>query len=173
MGADQSDRRPFSPGHVSVAPRVEFSVVVAAQLRGPFGDFLVQNWTSLPPDYSRMIAFGLSFIVLVVAFAIAIQAYYERSKIVPRYPALDPLVGGILGVVEAMVVIGLGILILDSYFRGAGLSLSPAEFLTLRDLDHAIDISQTAKIFRHDLIPGFLFLLGAFIPEEIRQLFPA
>jgi hypothetical protein len=75
--------------------------------------------------------------------------------------------------VEAGVVIGAAIHIVDSYFRGVGLVINPAEFLTLRDLDHAMDVSQTAKIFRHDLIPAFLFLLGAFIPEEIRRLFPA
>ena len=149
-----------------------FSLIVASHLRDPIGSFLAENWVTLPSEYSRMIAFAFAFTVVVVAFSIVIQAVYERSRIVPRFPALDPLVGGVLGMVEAGVLIGAGVLILDSYFRTTGVILSPAEFISLRDLDHAVDVSLTAKILRNDLIPAFFFLLGGFIPEEIRRLFP-
>jgi len=149
-----------------------FALVVSAQLRGPVGSFLSQNWTQFPSEYSEMIGWGLTFLVLVIAFAIIIQIYYERSKILPRHPWVDPVVGGVLGVVEAGLLIGIGIMILDSYFRGAGVVVNPAEFLTLRDLDHAIDVSQTAQIYRQDLIPFLLFFVGALIPQDVRALFP-
>ena len=148
-----------------------FSLVVSAQLRAPFGDFLAQNWTQFPSAYSRMIGWGLVFLVLVIAFAIGIQVYYERSKIFPRYPMVDPLVGGIAGVLQGGLLIGVGILILDSYFKGPGLLLNPAEFLILRDINHAMDVSQTARLFRTDLIPFLMFFLGGLMPEEARQLF--
>lgn len=151
---------------------VVFALVLSAQLRGPVGDFLAQNWTQFPSEYSQMIGWGLTFLVLWIAFGIAIQVYYERSKILPRYPWVDPILGGILGVVEGGLLIGIMIMILDSYFRDAGLAVNPSEFLTLRDLDHAIDVSQTAQIYRETFIPTLLFLIGALIPEEVRKLFP-
>lgn len=149
-----------------------FSFVLAAQIRGPFGDFLIGNWTQFPPEYSRMLAFALVFIVASIAFTIVIENFYERSPVMPRRPWVDPLLGGILGVFEGGVIIGAGIIILDSYFRGAGVTVANAEIFALRDLDHAVDVSQTAKIFRHDLVPAFFFLVGWLIPEDIRALFP-
>src|SRR5262249_32971996 len=151
---------------------VIFALVLSAQLRGPVGDFLTRNWTQFPSEYSEMIGWGLTFLVLWIAFGIAIQIYYERSKILPRYPWVDPILGGILGVVEGGILVGILVMIMDSYFRGAGLVVNPAEFLTLRDLDHAIDVSFTAQIYRETFIPAFLFLIGALIPEDVRKLFP-
>ena len=150
---------------------IVFALIFAAQVRGPLGDFLIGNWTQFPPDYSRMLAFGLVFVVTAIALTIVIENFYERSPIMPRYPLVDPIVGGLLGIVEAGVIIGAGIMILDSYFRGVGIDAHPTEIFALRDFDHAVDVSQTAKIFRHDLIPDFLFLVGFFIPEDIRALF--
>jgi uncharacterized membrane protein required for colicin V production len=149
-----------------------FSLVLAAQVRGPLGDFLIGNWTQFPPEYTRMLAFGLVFLVLSILFTIVIENFYERSRIVPRYPWVDPIVGGILGMFQAALIIGILILILDSYFRGVGTVAKASEFLLLRDLDHAIDVSQTAKIFRHDLIPAFFVLFGGLLPGDVRALYP-
>lgn len=149
-----------------------FALVFAAQIRGPFGDFLVGNWTQYPPEYTRMLAFGIVFMVLAVAFTIMIENFYERSPILPRFRLADPIIGGILGVFQAGIIVGAVILILDSYFKGVGLAFWPTEFLLLRDFNHAVDVSQTAKFYRHDFIPVFFFFLGALIPEEIRRLYP-
>ena len=146
--------------------------MLAAQIRGPFGDFLIGNWTQFPPPYSRMLGFGFVFVVAAIAFSIVIQNVYERSPVMPRYSWVDPLLGGVLGVFQAGLIIGAGIMILDSYFRTAGAVPAPSEILLLRDFDHAVDVSQTARIFRHDLIPDFLLLVGFFIPEDLRALFP-
>ncbi len=146
--------------------------MLAAQIRGPLGDFLIGNWTQFPAEYSRMLAFGLVFAVISIAFTIVIENVYERSPILPRFPALDPVLGAILGVVEAGIAIGCAFLILDSYFRDVGTIVRPNELLFIRDFAHAMDVSQTAQIYRHDLIPGFFVILGGFIPEDIRALFP-
>jgi uncharacterized membrane protein required for colicin V production len=148
-----------------------FSLILAAQIRGPFGDFLIGNWTQFPPLYSRMLAFGFVFVVATVAFTIVIENVYERSPVLPRFPYADHILGGLLGIVEGLVIIGAVIMILDSYFRIAGPIPVPSEILILRDFDHAVDVSQVARIYRHDLIPDFLFFVGFFIPEELRALF--
>jgi len=150
-----------------------FSLLLAAQIRGPFGDFLIGNWTQFLPEYSRMLGFGLLFVVASLGFTIFIEQVYERSPIVPRFPVVDPIVGGLLGVFQGGVIIGAAVLILDSYFRGVGALVRPAEVVFLRDFNHAIDVSQTAEIFRNNLIPAFFVLFGGLIPEDIRALFPA
>ena len=149
-----------------------FSLVLAAQIRGPLGDFLIGNWTQFPPEYSRMLAFGLVFAVASIAFTIVIENFYERSPVLPRFQYVDPIVGGLLGVIQAGIIIGAVVLVLDSYYRTAGTLVRPTELLILRDFNHAIDVSQTARIYRHDLIPAFFAILGGLIPEDIRALFP-
>jgi hypothetical protein len=150
-----------------------FSLLLAAQIRNPLSDFLISNWTQFAPEYSRMLAFGLVFVVATVAFTIVIESFYERSVIAPKYHLVDPIVGGILGVLQGGLLIGAAIMILDSYFRTPiGSTPHPAELILLRDFFHAIDVSQTAKIFRHDVIPAFFVLLGGLFPEDVRALFP-
>jgi hypothetical protein len=148
-----------------------FSLVVAAQTRGPFGDFLIGNWTQFPPEYSRMLGFGIVFLVVSLAFTILIENVYERSPVLPRFPYADPVLGGVLGVLQGLILIGAGIMILDSYFLGAGATLRPAELLFLRDFWHAVEVSRIEGIYRHDLIPGFFVLLGGVFPEDVRVLF--
>ena len=150
---------------------VLFAFVLSAHVRGPLGDFLISSWTQFPPEYSRMIAFGFLFLVISLAFTLVIENVYERSPVMPRFPVVDPLLGGVLAIVQAAVIIGAGVMILDSYFLGAGSTLRPAELLFLRDFANAVDVSQVAKIYRHDLVPAFFVLLGGVIPEDIRAVF--
>ena len=145
--------------------------MLAAQIRAPFGGFLSGNWTQFPPEYSRMLAFGLVFVAASLVFTIVIQSVYERSQILPRFPYVDPLVGGLLGLVQAAMVIGGAVMILDSYFLGVGATIQPAELLFLRDFTNAVDVSTAAAIYRHDLFPGFFGLFGGLIPEDVRAVF--
>jgi len=152
---------------------IVLALIAASQLSGPIGGFLASNWTQFPAAYSRMLAFAGTFAVLVAALAIVTQGYYERAPIVPRHPVVDAMLGGLLGVVEALVIIGAIILILDSYFRLPGSAAFAAELPFVRDLFHAIDVSQVALFYRRDLIPVFLLLVGGLFPPEVRAMYPA
>jgi uncharacterized membrane protein required for colicin V production len=147
---------------------VLFSFVLAAQIRDPFGDFLANNWTQFPPAYSHMIAFLLTFFAAWIALSLLIQGFYERSPILPRWRHADPIIGGILGILQAGLLIGIGVVILDTYFLGVGKEVHPNELPFLRELAHAIDVSQTAKFYRETAIPTFFLLIGLFFPEDIR-----
>ena len=149
---------------------VTFSLVVAAQLRDALGNFLGANWGQFPPGYTDLLAFGFLFALLVIAFAIVVQVYYERGPLLPKWRYADPLLGGLLGVVQAMLMIGVLVLILDSYFNVYEL-VSAAEFAWLRDLHNAVDVSRTADLFRTTIWPGIFTLIGFFFPEAIRNLY--
>ena len=148
-----------------------FSLIVAAQLRRPLGDFLAGNWGQFPPGYSHLLAFGFLFALLVIIFAILTQVYFERGPLLPRWRYADPLLGGFFGIIEMLVFIGALILILDSYFATPDLVVSAAEFSWLRDFFNAIDVSRTADLFRASAFPALFALIGFFIPEELRRLY--
>ncbi|MBM4408974.1 MAG: hypothetical protein FJ038_10345 [Chloroflexi bacterium] len=148
-----------------------FSLILAAQLRAPLGDYLASNWLQFPPTYPHMLAFGAVFVISVIVIAIITQLYYERGPLLPKTPLADPLLGGLLGMVEAMVLIGGLVLVLDSYFLPSSVIAGAGEFVVIRDLASAVDVSRTAALFRDDLFPAFFFVIGLLIPEELRSLY--
>lgn len=149
-----------------------FSLILAAQMRTPIGDYLAGNWVQFPPGYTHMLAFGAVFIISVIVIAILTQVYYERSPLLPKAPLADPLLGGLLGIVEALFLIGGLIMVLDSYFLTPNLITGAGEFVVIRDFQSAVDVSRTAALFRHDLFPAFFFVIGLLIPEDLRSLYP-
>jgi membrane protein required for colicin V production len=151
---------------------VVVSLIIAAQLSIPVGDYLAQNWGQFPPGYSRMIAFAVLFGISVVVFAIITELYYERGPFMPRRPLVDPVLGGFLGLLEGMLLIGVLVLVLDSYYLTPNLIVSAGEFVFVRDFFNAMDVSRTADLYRATLIPAFFALFGFFIPEHLRQLYP-
>ncbi|MDQ2964786.1 MAG: CvpA family protein, partial [Chloroflexota bacterium] len=83
-----------------------FSFLLAANLRGPLGDFLVENWTQFPPEYSRMVGFGTLFVAASLAFSLVIQAFYRRVPLFDKYTVVDELLGGLLGILQGVILLG-------------------------------------------------------------------
>lgn len=150
-----------------------FSFFVAAQLRDPLGNFLAANWTQFPDAYSRMIGFGAVFAAATIAFSLAIQTFYRPTPLFARYPSLDEVVGGVLGVIEGAILIGAIIMITDPFFQIPGIPHSTSELPLLRPLHDALNDSVTAHIYRTELIPAFLAVFGVLIPDGVKAVFPA
>ena len=150
-----------------------FSFLVAAQLREPFGDFLVENWTQFPPEYSRMIAMGSVFLAGTIGFTIAIQVFYKVVPLFVKYPVVGEVLGGTLGVLQGLILIGCVIMILDPFYRLQGLPRFNGEMGFLRSLFEAYDDSSTAGIFRSQVIPGVIAAIGALIPQGVKDVFPS
>ena len=149
-----------------------FSFLVAAQLREPFGDFLAENWTQFPEDYSRMVAMGSVFLAGTIGFTIGLQVFYRVVPLFSKYPVVDEILGGILGVVQGFVLIGCVIMILDPFYRLQGIPKFNGEMGILRTIFEAYDQSGTANIFRSQVIPGVIAVIGALIPQGIKDVFP-
>ena len=148
-----------------------FSFLLASQLRGPVGSFLAQNWTQFRPEYSYTIGYLTMFVAASVAFSVVIQGFYHKTPLFERYEWVDEILGGLLGLVQGVLIIGCFIVIFDSYFK---LPLQPAgsEYKILRDIFNAYDLTVTAQVFRQTIIPGFLAVFGFMIPEAVRNVFP-
>jgi uncharacterized membrane protein required for colicin V production len=147
-----------------------FSFLLAANLREPLGSFFAGNWTQFPREYSYMIAFGAVFIAATIAFTLTIQGFYKTTPLFDKARFADELLGGVLGVLQAILLMAIVIVILDSFFQIPGIPESDGELILVRDLWNVIDASRTGEIFRDTILPPFFTILGIFIPAEIERL---
>ena len=145
--------------------------LLAANLRDLVGGMLASSWPQYPPGYTEMLAFGGLFIVLFIGASIIIQGFYRRAPISQDDEWIDEVVGGVLGVVEALLLMGIGALILGSYYSTAGTMYDPAEILLLRTIYEDIALSTTGRFILDTLIPVFVGLWGPLIPDTVRSAF--
>lgn len=149
-----------------------FSFLLAGQLRDPLGAFLADNWTQFPAQYSYMLAYLFVFGFAAILFSIIIQSFYKHQPLFEKSRFADEILGGILGVVQGMLLIGILIIIFDSFFEVPGLEISPNELAILRSIHDAYDPSAIAGLYRDTLIPVAFAILGPLIPEEVQAFFP-
>jgi uncharacterized membrane protein required for colicin V production len=150
-----------------------FSWFLAALLAAPLSDFLGANWTQFPKEYSYMVGFGTIFIASSIAFALVAQGFYKPQPLFQKARFADEIIGGLLGLLEAAIIFGAILVILDSFFRIPGIPADPQELPLLRDFWTALDGSQFAQLFRTTLIPAFFMLFGLFVPDNIEAAYPA
>ena len=152
---------------------ITFAIILGAQLRQPLGAYLSREWTTIAPEYSYMVAFGAVFVAAAVTLSIGIQITYRPAPLFHRYPVLDEIVGGLLGVLEGFLILIAILLITDPYFtqdafrEHGGLG----EFGLLRSLHGWLDPTLTADVLRHCVIPIILAVLGVLFPLDIRHQF--
>ena len=152
---------------------VLFAIVLASYLRQPLGAYLANEWTSIDDAYSFMVAFGGVFLATWIALSIGIQITYRPAPLFQKYPALDEILGGLLGVLEGFIILVAIMLILDPYFtqptvrETAGLG----EFGLLRTLFNFLDQSLTGDFLRHTVIPPILVIFGFLFPQDVRDAF--
>jgi uncharacterized membrane protein required for colicin V production len=149
-----------------------FSFLLAANLADPLGRFLGDNWTQFPRQYSYMIGFGTIFAAAAIAFALVVQSYYRPQQLFQKARFADEILGGVLGLVQAAIIFGSVLIILDTFFRLPGFAPDPQELPFLRDFWGGLDSSATAGFFRSTLIPDTFFLIGFLVPSNIQSLYP-
>jgi uncharacterized membrane protein required for colicin V production len=150
-----------------------FSFLLAANLAKPLGEFLAENWTQFPAQYSYMVGFGTVFVAAAIACALVVQGFYHPQPLFAKARWADEVIGGLLGLVEAALLFAIALIILDSYFAIPGMPQDPQELPFLREIWTAIDPTKFAEIFRDTVIPGFFLVVGFFIPEGIKAAYPS
>ena len=150
-----------------------FSLILGALLRDSVGRYLANEWTTIIPQYSYMVGFGAVFVAAAVTLSLAIQLSYRPAPLFPKYPVLDELLGGLLGVVEGFLFIVAFLVITDPYFnlQTAQDHVGLGEFGLLRTIHDFLHPTLTADILRHSVIPVFLALLGFVFPQDVKDAF--
>jgi uncharacterized membrane protein required for colicin V production len=148
-----------------------FALGVAAQVRAPLGGYLAGEWTTIVPAYSYMVAFGAVFVAGAAALSLGIQISYRPAPLLTRYPVLDEVLGGVLGILEGIIILMAVLLIMDPYFKSASSGPVTGEFGPLRGLHDFIDNSLSARIVRENIIPSVLAVFGFLFPKEVIDAF--
>ncbi len=146
-----------------------FSFLLAANLREPLGNFLASNWSQFEGEYAIMIGFGTVFVAASIAFTLVIQGFYKKTPLSERYILVDEVIGGLLGVLQGILILTFMVIILDSVFEIPQVS-QRNELILLREIHGAYDPSVTAQIIRNTIIPAFYTIFGLFIPDSLREI---
>lgn len=150
-----------------------FSFLFAANVAQPLGEFLGANWTQFHPQYSYMVGFLTIFVAASLAFAIVVQGFYQTQPLFEKARFVDEILGGLLGILQAALILGAIVVILGTYFWVPGLPESERELILLRELWTELDTSAIVGVFRSTLIPAFFFVFGLFIPDSIKVFYPS
>jgi uncharacterized membrane protein required for colicin V production len=148
-----------------------FSFLFAATLSEPLGNFLGANWAQFSRQYSYMIGFGTVFVAASLAFALVVQGFYKPQPLFAKARFLDEIIGGLLGIIQAGLILGAVIVILGSFFLIPGIDRDPEELLGLREVWTALQDSRIVDFFMATLIPGFFSIFDLFIPDSIQVWF--
>jgi membrane protein required for colicin V production len=148
-----------------------FSFLFAANLREPLGGYLAANWNDYPDEYAVMLGFGIVFVAATIAFTVVIQGFYHKQALFEKASFADEVIGGLLGVVQALFLVGCIIIILDSFFRDPTIPRSDNEYAWIRDFFNFMNPSGFADLFRTRLIPGFITVFGLLIPTDIQAFY--
>lgn len=149
-----------------------FSFLFAANVAEPLGNYLGSNWTQFSKDYATMIGFLTVFLASSVAFAVVVQGLYKTQPLFQKARFVDELVGGLLGLLEAALIFGCILVILDSFFRIPGIAVDAQELRFLRQFWEQIDPTRAAAMFRDTVIPAFFVLTGFLVPDWIEANYP-
>jgi len=146
-----------------------FAFLLAANLRGPLGDGLANNWHQFPVGYNRMLAFLMLFVVFSVGFLVLILGFYKRTELSAAHPALEDLMGGLLGLLMGLVLLGVVVAIMGSY-------LLPGQFKGELDYvrqfhDTLLYGSNIGAAFRGTVMPFVLHALAPLLPGDLVTAF--
>lgn len=148
-----------------------FSFLFAANLSAPLGNFLGNNWTQFSPAYGQMIGFLVVFVSGCIVFAILAQGFYTPQPLFTKARFVDEILGGILGLIEAGLILLCFIVILDTFFYATGIPSDPDELPYLREIYKALDGSQIVDVFRTTIIPAFMTVFAFLMPTPIADLY--
>jgi len=152
-----------------------FALVLGSYLRAPLGAYLANEWTSIDDTYSFMVAFGAVFLAAAVTLSLGIQITYRPAPLFQRYPVLDEILGGLLGVLEGLIILIAIVIILDPYYTQPKVreTVGLGEFTLLRTLFDFLDKSLVVDILRHSAIPALMAVVGFLFPQDVRDTFRA
>jgi uncharacterized membrane protein required for colicin V production len=148
-----------------------FSFFLAAALSVPFGQFLQSYWTNYPDNYSNMIAFLTVFFAAVVAFFLVIQGTYSKTALFSKWPVVDEILGGVVGVIQGFLLLMFLTIILDQYFLTAPATAAFDELPLLRGFWGAVNESGVGMLLHTTVIPNFISLFGFFLPEYVKATY--
>ena len=146
--------------------------VAGAYVREPVGALLVGIFPQIPPAYADMVGYTVAFAVLVAGLNIVTGPILKKATPGGLSMMLDKALGAALGAIEAVLIISVVIVILDTYFGTAGALGQDPGLGFLKTVSQALDSSTIGQFLIHTTVPFVLAVLGPLLPKDISSLVP-
>ena len=150
---------------------ITFAFFLSAVLSVPISNFLAQNWTYYDPHYSQMIGFLVPFVAAVVALALVVQGTYQKQEIFTKYPVIDEVLGGVLGVCYGLLLLLFVTIILDQYYKNVPVATDNEQLGFLRSFWNVLNESGTGTFLHTQVIPGFVSFFSFLLPEYVKATY--
>jgi hypothetical protein len=119
-----------------------------------------------------MIGYLILFFAGVIAFAVIVQVTYRKVEMFVRFPVLDEVLGGLLGVVWGLLLLLFTMTILGTYFLVAPVG-DVDEMGLLRDLWSALYSSWFGEYLVTQVIPVFVAWTSFLLPASVTAVYQA
>jgi uncharacterized membrane protein required for colicin V production len=151
---------------------IVIGLVSGAYLRVPVGALVAGFWTDLPPEYSEMVGYAVTFGVIVTALNLVSGPILARATVGGVSQVTDRTLGAALGGVEGVLIISAAIVILDTYFGTAGPLAGIPGLGILTSVSEALDASAIGQFLEKTTVPLVLAILGPFLPKDVTSIVP-
>ncbi|MFI5292934.1 MAG: hypothetical protein ACHQ02_08705, partial [Candidatus Limnocylindrales bacterium] len=141
--------------------------VIGVTVWQPLGDWLSGSWTLYSLPYNQMLAFLIGFITALLIGGILSVTFTKRSALLPRWPLVDEVLGGVLFVVLALLITGAILAALDSAYPLGLAGHSDVPWLT--SLDEALTGSVIGGWINSTIVPFLMTVFGPIIPDEFER----
>lgn len=135
-------------------------------LRLPVGDWLGRSSSQFSFDYAQMLAFTALYVALFIG-AVTLIEFGGAGSSLTKYPLLDDALGGLAGLLLAVLVAAGLLVALDSYYV-AHPTILPGELIWLRQLHADLSDSALAGPLHDWVIRPLGTLLSPILPADIR-----
>ena len=116
-----------------------------------------------------MLGFGTVFIASALAFALVAQGFYKAQPLFEKARWLDEILGGLLGLVQAALIFGAILIILDSFFAVPGMTGRPSEITGSVTCGTSSTRRRPPHASARRSIPFFFLLTGFLVRTPSRR----
>jgi uncharacterized membrane protein required for colicin V production len=142
------------------------SFVAGAYLRVPAGAIVGTLLPQIPSAYAEMVGYTVASSALLLGLNLVSQPFMSRAPKHGLSRKADQTLGLVLGGIEAILILSVGIVILHTYadvqsvggFVDTGL---------LHDVRVAVDGSTIGQLLEKTTVPIVLLLLGPLLPKDV------
>jgi uncharacterized membrane protein required for colicin V production len=149
------------------------SFLAGAYLRVPVGAAAAAFFPSISSDYANLVGYTIVFPVVLGALHIVSTLLIGDVRLQGISKEVDKALGAVFGGIEAVLILSVVVVILDTYFGTSSHLGQTADFAYLRSLTQALNSTTTVGLLRDSTVPVVLAVLGPLLPTDLQSILPA
>ncbi len=149
------------------------SAVAGAYFRYPVGAIAKQVFPTIPSDYANLVGYSIAFPALLAALYVFEAAVLRH--VLPTHglsEGLDRALGAVFGLVEAVLILSVAVVVVDTYFGTKSQLAADVPPGILASFTSAFNAAETVKLLRGTTVPAILAVLGPLLPRDLTTLLP-